>query len=78
MRTALRRAVTEAIGYSLTKSWTKTIILTMDDIGNAQNSWLEHWHYPELSEEQIRNSMIETLAGASRDPVAEYRSGLCR
>ncbi len=61
IRTALRRAVTEAIGYALTKSWTKAIILTMDDIGNAQNSWLEHWHYPELSEEQIKDSMIEPL-----------------
>jgi hypothetical protein len=61
IRTALRRAVTEAIGYSLTKSWTKTIVLTMDDMGNAQNSWLEHWHYPELSEDQIRHSMIGPL-----------------
>jgi hypothetical protein len=61
IRAALRRAVTEAIGYSLTKSWTKTIVLTMDDMGNAQNSWLEHWHYPELSEDQIRHSMIEPL-----------------
>ena len=61
MRTALRRSVTEAIGYSLTKSWTKTIILTMDDMGNAQNAWLEHWHYPALSEAQIRHSMIEPL-----------------
>ncbi len=61
IRTALRRAVTEAIGYSLTKSWTKTIILTMDDMGNAQNVWLEHWHYPALSAEQIRHSMIEPL-----------------
>ena len=61
LRTALRRAVTEAIGYSLTKSWTKTIVLTMDDMGNAQNSWLEHWHYPELSAEQIRHSIIEPL-----------------
>jgi hypothetical protein len=61
IRTALRRAVTEAIGYSLTKSWTKTIVLTMDDMGNAQNSWLEHWHYPELSQDQIRHSMIEPL-----------------
>jgi hypothetical protein len=33
----------------------------MDDMGNAQNSWLEHWHYPELSEDQIRHSMIEPL-----------------
>jgi hypothetical protein len=61
MRTALRRAVTEAIGYSMTKSWAKTIVLTMDDMGNAQNAWLEHWHYPALSQEQIRHSLIEPL-----------------
>lgn len=62
MRSAIKRAVTEAIGYSLTKSWNKTVILTMDDMGNAQNSWLEHWHYPELSEEQIRHSILTPLA----------------
>jgi hypothetical protein len=61
LRTALRRAVTEAIGYALTKSWTKTIVLTMDDMGNAQNAWLEHWHYPALTQEQIRHSLIEPL-----------------
>ena len=61
VRTALRRAITEAIGYALTKSWTKTIALTMDDMGNAQNAWLEHWHYPALTDEQIRHSLIEPL-----------------
>jgi len=61
MRTALRRAITEAIGYSLVKTWSNTIILTMDDMGNAQNAWLEHWHYPALSEEQIRHSIVEPL-----------------
>lgn len=61
LRTALRRAVTEAVGYSLNKTWTKTIILTMDDMGNAQNAWLEHWHYPALTEEQIRHSLLEPL-----------------
>jgi hypothetical protein len=61
LRTALRRAVTEAIGYSLNKSWEKTIVLTMDDMGNAQNAWLEHWHYPALTQEQIRHSLIEPL-----------------
>jgi hypothetical protein len=61
IRAAIKRSVTEAIGYSLTKSWGKTIILTMDDMGNAQNSWLEHWHYPELSEEQIRHSILTPL-----------------
>lgn len=61
LRTALRRAVTEAIGYSLDKTWTKTVILTMDDMGNAQNAWLEHWHYPALTQELIRHSLIEPL-----------------
>ena len=61
VRTALRRAVTEAIGYSLVKTWTNKIVLTMDDMGNAQNAWLEHWHYPALSQEQIRQYMIEPL-----------------
>jgi hypothetical protein len=61
IRTALRRAVTEAIGYSLVKTWTKNVALTMDDLGNAQNAWLEHWHYPALTQEQIRRYMIEPL-----------------
>ncbi len=61
LRTALRRAVTEAIGYALVKDWHNTIILTIDDLGNAQNAWLEHWHYPALTEAQIRHSLIEPL-----------------
>jgi len=61
LRTALRRAVTEAIGYALVKTWTNDIVLTMDDMGNAQNAWLEHWHYPALTQEQIERYMIEPL-----------------
>ena len=61
MRTALRRSITEAIGYALIKTWTGDIVLTMDDFGNAQNSWLEHWHYPALREEEIRRYLIEPL-----------------
>jgi hypothetical protein len=61
IRTALRRAITEAIGYSLVKTWTHDIVLTMDDLGNAQNSWLEHWHYPALSQQEIRRYLIEPL-----------------
>jgi len=61
LRTVLRRAITEAIGYAFVKTWTDHIILTMDDMGNAQNSWLEHWHYPELTQEQIRSHLIEPL-----------------
>lgn len=61
VRRTLRRAVTEAIGYALVRTWEKHVILTMDDLGNAQNAWLEHWHYPALSQEQIRKYMIDPL-----------------
>ncbi len=61
LRTLLRRAVTEAVGYSLGKTWRHHVILMMDDLGNAQNAWLEHWHYPALSAERIRRSLIEPL-----------------
>jgi len=61
IRTALRRAIVEAIGYALMKTWTNSIVLTMDDMGNAQNAWLEHWHYPALTERQIRQFIIEPL-----------------
>jgi hypothetical protein len=61
LRSALRRAVTEGIGYALVKTWTNDIVLTMDDMGNAQNAWLEHWRYPALTQEQIEKYMIEPL-----------------
>ena len=61
IRTVMRRAVTEAIGYALVKTWTHKVILAMDDLGNAQNAWLEHWHYPALTAEQIRKYLIEPL-----------------
>jgi hypothetical protein len=61
LRAVLRRAITEAIGFTLEKTWTDHVILTMDDMGNAQNSWLGSWHYPELTQEQIRKHLIEPL-----------------
>jgi hypothetical protein len=61
IRTVLRRAITEAIGYSLEKTWTRHIVLTMDDLGNAQNAWLEHWHYRALTQEQIERYILQPL-----------------
>jgi hypothetical protein len=61
MRTALRRAILEAIGYGLMKTWANQIVLTMDDMGNAQNAWLEHWHYPALTEQQIEHFLVAPL-----------------
>ena len=61
MRTLLRRAITWTIGYNLYKTWDKDIIMIMDDPGTAQNAWLEHWHYPALTETIIEQYLIKPL-----------------
>ncbi len=61
MRTILRRAITWTIGYNVYKTWDNDLIMIMDDPGGAQSSWLEHWHYPVLSEEIIEKYMINPL-----------------
>lgn len=60
-RTLLKRAVTEAVGYSLVKTWKNHVILMMDDLGSAQNAWLEHWHYPALTADEVRRYLIAPL-----------------
>jgi hypothetical protein len=61
VRTLLKRALTSAIGYALVKTWSHHVILMMDDLGSAQNAWLEHWHYPGLTADQIRLHLIQPL-----------------
>jgi len=60
-RTLLRRAITWSIGYTLFKTWENKAWLIMDDPGTAQNAWLEHWHYPTLTEQQIDTCLIKPL-----------------
>jgi hypothetical protein len=61
LRTLLRRSLALAVGYQVYKDWSRRVILEMDDPGSAQNTWLEHWHYPTLSQEQIERRLIEPL-----------------
>ena len=61
IRTMLRRSITWTIGYSLYKTWENDIIMIMDDPGGAQNSYLEHWQYPTLTEDQITKHLIGPL-----------------
>ena len=61
LRTLLRRAVTWTIGYSMYKTWENEAIMIMDDPGGAQNVYLEHWHYPELTEKIIDKYLIRPL-----------------
>ena len=62
LRTVLRRALALAVGYQIENEWSKEAILEMDDVGCAPNSWLEHWHYPTLSQQQMERLLIEPLA----------------
>ncbi|MCE5272366.1 hypothetical protein LLH00_13895 [bacterium] len=61
MRTLLRRALTEAVGYSVFKTWENRKIIVMDDPGGAQCAWLDSWHYPTLTREQIEERLIAPL-----------------
>lgn len=61
LRTVLRRSLALAVGYQLYQDWSRNAILEMDDQGSAQNSWLEHWHYPTLSQAQMEDRLIKPL-----------------
>jgi len=61
IRTILRRAIAQAAGYCLYKTWEKRYIIVMDDPGGAQCAWLDHWSYPTLSRERIRKALIAPL-----------------
>jgi hypothetical protein len=61
IRTLLRQAITWTIGYNLYKTWDNELIMIMDDPGGAQNVYLDHWHYPELTEDIIDKYLIKPL-----------------
>jgi hypothetical protein len=61
IRTLLRQAITWTIGFNLYKTWDNELVMIMDDPGGAQSSWLEHWHYPVLTEEIIDKYLIKPL-----------------
>ncbi len=61
IRKLMRSAITWTIGYNLFKTYENDIIMIMDDPGGSQNTYLEHWHHPELTEEVIDKYLIKPL-----------------
>lgn len=61
MRKLLRRAITWCIGYSIYKSYPKTVIMVMDDMGSSFIAYKESWHFPTLSKSEIIERMIKPL-----------------
>lgn len=61
IRRIIRKALVWTTGYGLYKTWENTGLMWIDDFGNAQNAWLDHWHYPTLSAETIDKYLIQPL-----------------
>ncbi len=61
IRTMFRNAMAWTSGWLLYKTWENTAVMWIDDFGSAQNAWLEHWHYPALTEEEIVTHLVEPL-----------------
>lgn len=78
MANILRRAITYCVGYSLYKTYPDTILLRIDDPGAAQTAYLPTWQYPQLTEEQIRSSIIQPLLEHNATLAVMYTTGYPR
>jgi len=78
MANILRRAITYCIGYSLYKTYPNTILLQIEDMGSSQTAYLPTWHYPQLTQEQIRNSIIQPLLQHNATMAVMYTAGYPR
>jgi len=78
MANILRRAITYCIGYSVYKTYLNTILLQIHDPGSAQTAYLPTWHYPQLTMEQIRKSIIQPLLDHNAIVAVMYATGYPR
>jgi hypothetical protein len=60
-RDLLKRTLVWTNGYALYAEYPHSVLLAMDDMGAADKTFYEGWHYPTLTEEQIRAGLIEPL-----------------
>jgi hypothetical protein len=60
-RDLLKRTLIWAQGYALYAEYDRSAILFLDDMGASDKTILPYWHYRTLSEEEIRNGLIEPL-----------------
>jgi len=61
VRDLFKRCLVWAQGYALYHEYAKSIILEMHDAGASDKTFLPYWHYPNLTEEQIRDRIITPL-----------------
>jgi PKD repeat protein len=78
MAKILRNAITYCIGYSLYKTYPDTVLLRIDDMGSSQSAYLGSWLYAQLSQDQIRNSLIQPLLAHNATLAVYYVTGYPR
>jgi hypothetical protein len=57
----IQRSLVWAMGYGLYKDYGYSVVHRMDDPGGAQTAYLGSWHYPQLSQTTIQDSIIAPL-----------------
>jgi PKD repeat protein len=78
MAKILREAIVYCIGYSLYKTYPDTVLLRIDDMGSSQSAYLSSWLYGQLSQEQIRNSIVQPLLTHNATLAVMYLTGYPR
>ncbi len=61
IRDLLKRSLVWVQGYALYAEYRKSVILTLDDMGTSDKTFLSYWHYRTPTEEEIRAGLIAPL-----------------
>lgn len=61
IRALFKRSLVWAQGYLLYQECKRAALLEMHDMGASDRSYLPYWHYPTLTEEEIRSEIIKPL-----------------
>jgi hypothetical protein len=78
MAKILRNAIFYCIGYGIYETYPNTIMLRVDDMGTSQAAYLSSWHYPQLTQDQIRASLIQPLIQHNATLAVMYAPGYPR
>lgn len=61
VRDLFRRCLIWAQGYALYTEYPRSIVLEMHDAGASDKTFLQYWHYRNLTEQEIRDRLIAPL-----------------
>jgi hypothetical protein len=78
MAKIFQRAIVYCMGYCLYETYPDTVFLRMDDAGSAESAYDISWHYAQLSQNQVRGSLIQPLLNHNATLGVMYVTGYPR